>query len=288
MSYRRAWLLVDEINQIFREPLVDKQMGGSGGGGARLTRLGRDVVGRYRAIEGAAASAAAADLRALQGLPLAAQAAAAESASHEPSRDRANRDLLSPHARGLTHRSPRPRPRCDRAAEAAAVERHALDQGVDRRARRQAAAAPPSSASARAISASPLQSRRISTIGPSPPPMSATTPGRTLSALRSAGGDLASITSRARTRSRSRVPTGASSRGSLHRPARERSSVSPKRSSWRSTVASMMAPASARPVSGNRSSRCMISAVGPDRRDLALRQQHDGGGQPRHLGDRNG
>jgi molybdate transport system regulatory protein len=66
MSYRRAWLLVDEINHIFREPLVETQMGGSGGGGARLTRLGRDVVGRYRAIEGAAATAAAADVRALK------------------------------------------------------------------------------------------------------------------------------------------------------------------------------------------------------------------------------
>jgi len=66
MSYRRAWLLVDEINQIFRDPLVEKQMGGSGGGGARLTKLGRDVVGRYRAIEGAAAAASAADLKALK------------------------------------------------------------------------------------------------------------------------------------------------------------------------------------------------------------------------------
>jgi molybdate transport system regulatory protein len=66
MSYRRAWLLVDEINQIFHEPLVEKQMGGSGGGGARLTKLGRDVVGRYRAIEGASATASAADLRALK------------------------------------------------------------------------------------------------------------------------------------------------------------------------------------------------------------------------------
>src|SRR5262249_13316411 len=66
MSYRRAWLLVDEINHIFREPLVETQMGGSGGGGARLSKLGRDVVGRYRAIEGAAANAAAADMRALK------------------------------------------------------------------------------------------------------------------------------------------------------------------------------------------------------------------------------
>jgi molybdate transport system regulatory protein len=66
MSYRRAWLLVDEINRIFRTPLVETQMGGSGGGGARLTKLGRDVIGRYRAIEGAAAAAAAAELRALK------------------------------------------------------------------------------------------------------------------------------------------------------------------------------------------------------------------------------
>jgi molybdate transport system regulatory protein len=66
MSYRRAWLLADAINQAFREPLIAKQTGGSGGGGARLTRLGREVVGRYRAIEGAAATASAADLRALR------------------------------------------------------------------------------------------------------------------------------------------------------------------------------------------------------------------------------
>jgi molybdate transport system regulatory protein len=71
-------LLVDEINHIFREPLVETQMGGSGGGGARLTRLGRDVVGRYRAIEGAAAIASAADLRALRASLPAAPAPRAE------------------------------------------------------------------------------------------------------------------------------------------------------------------------------------------------------------------
>jgi molybdate transport system regulatory protein len=66
MSYRRAWLLADAINQAFREPLIEKQTGGTGGGGARLTVLGREVVGRYRAIEGAAATAAATDLRGLR------------------------------------------------------------------------------------------------------------------------------------------------------------------------------------------------------------------------------
>jgi molybdate transport system regulatory protein len=66
MSYRRAWLLVDEINQIFRKPLVEKQMGGSGGGGAKLTEFGRDVVSRYRSIEVAAAIATASDIKALK------------------------------------------------------------------------------------------------------------------------------------------------------------------------------------------------------------------------------
>ena len=41
-------------------------MGGSGGGGARLTQFGRDVVSRYRAIEVAAATASAADIKALK------------------------------------------------------------------------------------------------------------------------------------------------------------------------------------------------------------------------------
>jgi molybdate transport system regulatory protein len=66
MSYRRAWLLAEDLNEVFRQPLIAKQTGGRGGGGARLTRLGRDIVGHYRAIEAAAAGAAAVELRALQ------------------------------------------------------------------------------------------------------------------------------------------------------------------------------------------------------------------------------
>lgn len=66
MSYRRAWLLVDEINRTFRDPLVEKQMGGTGGGGARLTALGLEVIERYRSIQNAAAMAAAADISALK------------------------------------------------------------------------------------------------------------------------------------------------------------------------------------------------------------------------------
>src|SRR5215475_14118811 len=66
MSYRRAWELIDSINQCFREPLVSKQLGGTDGGGARLTRLGRDVVQHYRAIEQKAARATAQHLAAMQ------------------------------------------------------------------------------------------------------------------------------------------------------------------------------------------------------------------------------
>ena len=67
MSYRRAWLLVDSLNNAFKEPLVLRQTGGSNGGGADLTKLGRSVVERYRAIEAAATVEASADLRALAG-----------------------------------------------------------------------------------------------------------------------------------------------------------------------------------------------------------------------------
>jgi molybdate transport system regulatory protein len=67
MSYRRAWLLVDELNHIFSRKLVAKMHGGTQGGGAVLTPFGREVIERYRAIERVAASAAAPHLRALQG-----------------------------------------------------------------------------------------------------------------------------------------------------------------------------------------------------------------------------
>jgi molybdate transport system regulatory protein len=65
MSYRRAWLLVDTMNRCFKTPLVDAEVGGKRGGGARLTRLGAEVIERYRRVERSAARAAAADLRAL-------------------------------------------------------------------------------------------------------------------------------------------------------------------------------------------------------------------------------
>ena len=63
MSYRRAWLLVDTMNQCFREPVVDTATGGKGGGGARITPFGKKVLRRYRLIEAQAAAAISGDIR---------------------------------------------------------------------------------------------------------------------------------------------------------------------------------------------------------------------------------
>lgn len=50
MSYKRAWVLLDSINQAFTEPVVSAAPGGPGGGGARLTPFGAEVLERYRRI----------------------------------------------------------------------------------------------------------------------------------------------------------------------------------------------------------------------------------------------
>ena len=59
MSYRRAWLLVETMNQCFRAPLVEAAKGGKGGGGAHLSSLGHEVLSRYRQMERTAALAVA-------------------------------------------------------------------------------------------------------------------------------------------------------------------------------------------------------------------------------------
>ena len=68
MSYRRAWLLVEDMNRCFRQPLVETSTGGARGGGARLTANGRDVLDRYTAMEHAAHAAAQADFTDLASL----------------------------------------------------------------------------------------------------------------------------------------------------------------------------------------------------------------------------
>jgi molybdate transport system regulatory protein len=62
MSYRRAWLLVDDMNNCFREPVILAQTGGSHGGGALLTPFGARLIDQYRAIEVEAHAATASRL----------------------------------------------------------------------------------------------------------------------------------------------------------------------------------------------------------------------------------
>ena len=51
MSYRRAWLLVDETNRCLVRPAVQTATGGQRGGGTSLTPVGIELVRRYRALE---------------------------------------------------------------------------------------------------------------------------------------------------------------------------------------------------------------------------------------------
>lgn len=53
ISYRRCWLLVDEMNRCWAERLVEAAAGGGEARGARLTDCGRRVLAAYRALEAA-------------------------------------------------------------------------------------------------------------------------------------------------------------------------------------------------------------------------------------------
>jgi molybdate transport system regulatory protein len=65
MSYKRAWVLLDSINQAFAEPVVTAAPGGAGGGGASLTPFGIEVLERYNRIVDRAATNVVDDLAAL-------------------------------------------------------------------------------------------------------------------------------------------------------------------------------------------------------------------------------
>lgn len=54
MSYRRAWLLIDTMNRMFREPVVLARPGRGSGPSTELTPFGNAVVARFREAEAAA------------------------------------------------------------------------------------------------------------------------------------------------------------------------------------------------------------------------------------------
>ena len=57
MSYRRAWLLIDELNAMFAQPAILTRHGGTMGGGAELTPLGHRLIENYRIMEDKAQAA---------------------------------------------------------------------------------------------------------------------------------------------------------------------------------------------------------------------------------------
>lgn len=68
MSYRRAWQLVEALNDGFREPLVIASRGGASGGGAALTDAGQIVRDAYRAMQCKAEHAIGDEIAALRRL----------------------------------------------------------------------------------------------------------------------------------------------------------------------------------------------------------------------------
>lgn len=66
MSYRRAWLLVNEMNRSMVRPAVGTATGGARGGGTLLTPEGEAMIDLYRAIEVKALAAAANEIGVLK------------------------------------------------------------------------------------------------------------------------------------------------------------------------------------------------------------------------------
>ena len=66
MSYRRAWLLVDSLNQAFVKPVVATRPGGKADQRAEVTPFGQQIVRRFRAMEAAAREALAGELQVLE------------------------------------------------------------------------------------------------------------------------------------------------------------------------------------------------------------------------------
>jgi len=68
MSYRRAWVLVDDLNRRVSKPVVLAMPGGKDGGGARLSPTGHRLVALYRDIERRALKHTSSAARSLVGL----------------------------------------------------------------------------------------------------------------------------------------------------------------------------------------------------------------------------
>ncbi len=57
MSYRKAWLLIQNLQKTFNGEVVTASAGGTAGGGTQLTALGIRLVALYRQLERRASEA---------------------------------------------------------------------------------------------------------------------------------------------------------------------------------------------------------------------------------------
>jgi molybdate transport system regulatory protein len=51
LSYKAAWDAIDELNNLAHEPLVERSVGGRGGGGAKLSQEGERVLRLYQRLQ---------------------------------------------------------------------------------------------------------------------------------------------------------------------------------------------------------------------------------------------
>jgi molybdate transport system regulatory protein len=50
MSYRRAWLLIQELNDSLKEPVLITHTGGQSGGGSELTDMANQIIKIYERL----------------------------------------------------------------------------------------------------------------------------------------------------------------------------------------------------------------------------------------------
>jgi molybdate transport system regulatory protein len=51
MSYKKAWKLIEDMNQLSDKPLVISEKGGKSGGGTQVTELGLRYIAYFRGLE---------------------------------------------------------------------------------------------------------------------------------------------------------------------------------------------------------------------------------------------
>jgi len=68
MSYMRAWSLIQQMNQCFKQPVIKSARGGHARGGAELTPAGRRILALYRQMENDSLKAIQTDWRTLRKL----------------------------------------------------------------------------------------------------------------------------------------------------------------------------------------------------------------------------